>query len=247
MKNVFRIVATLLLSVVIVFAVGCTKSDDSNNGSNNNGGNNGGEVNGINFNGHAYVDLGLPSGTLWATCNIGATTPDGYGYYYAWGETQIKDVYNWTTYKYCNGSFDQLTKYCDKANFGYNDYTDNLTILESNDDAASFHWGGDWHIPNRAQWQELFENTNSVFTNQNGVDGLLFTASNNCYLFLPAAGVRYESELSNHNKYGHYWSNSIDTSSPDNACYFFFSSNYSSMNVGLRDFGFSIRPVCSAK
>ena len=86
---------------------------------------------------HAYVDLGLPSGTLWATCNVGADTPEGYGDYFAWGETQPKDVYNWSNYQYCNGSHDQLTKYCNNSSYGYNGFTDNLTTLQPGDDAAT--------------------------------------------------------------------------------------------------------------
>ncbi len=84
-------------------------------------------------NGHAYVDLGLPSGTLWATCNIGATKPEEYGDYFAWGETSTKDTYDWTTYKYSKGDEDELTKYCDDSdygyNYGYNGFTDSLNTL----------------------------------------------------------------------------------------------------------------------
>ena len=95
-------------------------------------------------NGHEYVDLGLPSGTLWATCNIGANTPEEYGDYFAWGETQTKDTYSWSTYQYANGTFwqdPQLTKYCTDANYGYNGFTDNLTTLQASDDPATANWG----------------------------------------------------------------------------------------------------------
>lgn len=77
-----------------------------------------------------YVDLGLPSGTLWATCNVGADTPEGYGDYFAWGETQPKTTYNWSTYRYCNGDYVKLTKYCGNSSYGYNGFTDDLTVLQ---------------------------------------------------------------------------------------------------------------------
>ena len=83
---------------------------------------------------HAYVDLGLPSGLLWATCNVGANAPEEYGDYFAWGETQPKDYYDWSTYQYCNGSENTLTKYCWYSGNGYNGYTDNLIILQPEDD-----------------------------------------------------------------------------------------------------------------
>ena len=78
---------------------------------------------------HDYVDLGLPSGILWATCNVGAFTPEDYGDYFAWGETQPKDMYNWSTYQYCNGSGTTFTKYCSNSDYGYSGFTDNLTTL----------------------------------------------------------------------------------------------------------------------
>ena len=78
--------------------------------------------------GHEYVDLGLPSGTLWATCNVGADTPEGYGDYFAWGETEPKEVYSWETYKWCNGDEYSMTKYCTNSQYGYNGFTDGSTI-----------------------------------------------------------------------------------------------------------------------
>ena len=86
-------------------------------------------------NGYGYVDLGLS--VKWATCNVGANNPEDYGDYFAWGETTTKDTYNWSTYKYCNGDYDLLTKYCNKSSYGNNGFTDNKTQLELSDDAAS--------------------------------------------------------------------------------------------------------------
>ena len=84
-------------------------------------------------NGHEWVDLGLPSGTKWATCNVGATKPEEYGNYYAWGETETKTTYNWSTYKWCNGSAETQTKYCTNSDYGT---VDNKTVLDLEDDAA---------------------------------------------------------------------------------------------------------------
>ena len=108
---------------------------------------------------HEYVDLGLPSGLLWATCNVGATSPEDYGDYFAWGETQPKDTYEWSTYQYCNGSYNTLTKYCSNSSYGYNGFTDNLTTLLPEDDAATANWGGNWRMPTKEEFQELYNNT----------------------------------------------------------------------------------------
>ena len=144
---------------------------------------------------HDYVDLGLPSGMLWATCNVGANAPEDNGDYFAWGETQPKDVYNWDTYQYCMGSYNTLTKYCTRSDYGFNGFTDNLTILLPEDDAATANWGNGWRMPTIEEWQELYQNTTHTWTTQNGVNGRLFTASNGSSLFLPAAGYRNNSSL----------------------------------------------------
>ena len=90
-------------------------------------------------NGHEYVDLGLPSGTKWATCNVGASSPEDYGEYYAWGETETKSTYDWRTYKWCKGSNDTMTKYCTSSSSGT---VDNKTVLDPEDDVAHVKWGG---------------------------------------------------------------------------------------------------------
>ena len=192
---------------------------------------------------HAYVDLGLPSGTLWATCNVGADTPEGYGDYFAWGETQPKTTYNWITYRYCNGSFDQLTKYCSNSSYGYNGFTDDLTVLQPNDDAATANWGGGWCMPTEAQWRELCQNTTATWTTQNGVNGRLFTASNGSSLFLPAAGYRWDGELYYAGDFGDYWSSSLDTDNPSDAWYFDFNSYNTFVGSGGRYYGISVRAV----
>ena len=196
---------------------------------------------------HAYVDLGLPSGTLWATCNVGANVPEEYGDYFAWGETQPKDVYNWDTYQYCMGSYNTLTKYCNDPNFGYNGFTDNLTTLLPEDDAATANWGDGWRMPTRQEWQELLNNTTVTWTQQNGVNGRLFTALNGNSIFVPVAGYRLNDGLEDVGWYGYYWSSWLYTDSPLLAWYFSFSSNYNNMSGNARICGFSVRAVRSAR
>ena len=195
---------------------------------------------------HAYVDLGLPSGLLWATCNVGANAPEEYGDYFAWGETTPKDTYDWSNYQYCMGTNNTLTKYCNRSNWGYNGFTDNLTTLEPSDDAATANWGDGWRMPTKAEFQELYNNTTVIWTQQNGVNGRLFTAANGNSLFLPAAGYRYDSSLDSAGSRGIYWSSSL-YSSPNRAWDFYFSSgNYDVYDNG-RVCGYTVRPVRSAR
>ncbi len=201
-------------------------------------------------NGHEYVDLGLPSGTLWATCNVGASKPEGYGNYYAWGETKTKtsNTYDWSTYKYANGAYDKLTKYCNESNYGNNGFTDDLTALQSGDDPATANWGSGWRTPSKSQWDELLANTTNQWTTKNGVKGRLFTSKKNGQsVFLPAAGTRWDSELYDAGSYGLYWSRSLDTGYPNNAWRLNFNSDYCSMSYVSRSHGQSVRPVRSAR
>ena len=197
--------------------------------------------------GYEYVDLGLPSGTLWATCNVGASKPEGYGNYYAWGETNTKSTYNWFTYKYANGNYDKLTKYCNKSDYGSNGFTDKLTTLQSGDDPATANWGSGWQTPSKAQWDELLANTTNQWTTRNGVKGRLFTSKKNgLAVFFPAAGDRWGSELYSAGSYGYYWSRSLYTDYPGNAWYLYFDSDYCGMYYSGRYRGLSVRPVRSA-
>ena len=193
---------------------------------------------------HEYVDLGLPSGLLWATCNVGADTPEGYGDYFAWGETAPKDYYDWDTYQYCMGSYNTMTKYCNNASYGYNGFTDNLTTLLPEDDAATANWGSGWRMPTKEEWQELLDNTAVTWTQQGGVNGRLFTASNGNSLFLPAAGCRWDDELFDVGDGGYYWSSSLNTDYPSDAWSFnFYSGNYGMYGSSRRLYGFTVRPV----
>lgn len=139
---------------------------------------------------HECVDLGLPSGLLWATTNIGADIPEQVGSYFSWGETASKSVYNWGTYKYANGSQNTLTKYCNDGSYGNVDYKD---VLDSNDDAATVNWGSPWRTPTLSETQELISNCTWKLTSQNGVSGYQATGPNGNSIFFPAGGVKQET------------------------------------------------------
>lgn len=192
---------------------------------------------------HEFVDLGLPSGTLWATCNVGASSPEEYGDYFAWGETQAKSDYSWDTYQYCEGSSSTLTKYCYQSDYGYNGFTDNLTELLPEDDAATANWGDEWQMPSSEQIEELLNNTTTTWTTKGDVYGRLCTSSNGNSIFLPAAGYRVLTELDGAGIIGSYWSCSLGTSDSYYPCslYFFVVNIY--RNNAVRACGRTIRPV----
>jgi hypothetical protein len=179
-----------------------------------------------------WVDLGLPSGLLWATRNVGASSPTDYGNYYAWGETSPKSVYDLDTYRYYNSSTDSFSKYTG---------SDGLTILQPGDDAATANYGG--RTPPKEEWQELTNNTTSQWITINGVNGRCFTGSNGNSLFLPAAGIRWGSSLDVAGSYGDYWSSSLYTDGPDFAWRFYFHSVYQIVDGGHRLSGFTVRAV----
>ena len=166
------------------------------------------------LNDHEWVDLGLPSGTLWATCNIGASNPEGYGNYYAWGETSVKSRYDWSTYIWCTGNDHSMTKYCTEPDWGLDGFVDSLTILEPCDDAATANWGADWRMPTKDEWDELYGKTTCMWTTQNGVEGRLLTGSNGNSVFLPATGFFLDGELICPNL-GIYWSSSLHLGFPE--------------------------------
>ena len=196
----------------------------------------------------AYADLGLPSGTLWATCNIGATSPEDYGDYFAWGETEPYDengktTFNESTYKWCNGSSSTLTKYNTSSSDGT---VDNKTELDLEDDAAYVNWGSSWRMPSKAQFDELINSsyTTTEWTSVNGVNGRLITSkTNGNSIFLPAAGYRDGTSLNLAGSSGYYWSRSLDTSYPYYARRLGFGSSIIFTSSGDRYLGRSVRPV----
>ena len=196
-------------------------------------------------NGHDYVDLGLPSGRKWATCNVGATTPEGHGDYFAWGETRPKSNYEWSTYKYCKGSENTLTKYCNESDYGYNGFTDNKTTLDLSDDAARANWGGKWRMPTQAEQDELRNNCTWTWTTRNGINGYKVTSkTNGNSIFLPAAGYRYGTSVNDVGSNGDYWSSSLYESNPYYACSSYFDSGNVDWDIYYRYYGHTVRAVC---
>ncbi|MCI7429820.1 MAG: DUF1566 domain-containing protein [Bacteroidales bacterium] len=192
-------------------------------------------------NGHEWVDLGLS--VKWATCNVGATKPEEYGDYYAWGETEPKTNYNWSTYKWCSGSAETQTKYCTDSSYGT---VDNKTTLELEDDAAHVNWGGAWRMPTDAEWTELRENCTWTWTIKNGVNGYeVKSEANGNSIFLPAAGYRRSGDVTHAGYDGNYWSSSLYTDNPGNAWGVYFNSDYvgRSRSGSGRGYGRSVRPV----
>ena len=202
----------------------------------------------LSFVAHEYVDLGLS--VKWATCNVGASSPEEYGDYYAWGETETKSNYAWSTYKWCNdGRHNKQTKYCTRSNYGT---VDDKTVLDPEDDVAHVKWGRSWRMPTDLEMAELRENCIWTWTTLEGKNGYKVTSKKNGNsIFLPAAGCRSSYSIVDADSYGYYWSSSLDTGSPyyawsvyfnlDNVDwgYVVWSNNYSS-----RFYGLSVRPVC---
>ena len=236
-------VQLFLMAFVAVLCVGlvsCNKDDDKNSTAGGNGSGTGMSTT------DDWVDLGLPSGLLWATRNIGASSPEGYGDYFSWGDTQPKSDYGWGNYRYANGGHCELTKYCSNSYFGYNDFSDDLTLLLPEDDAATANWGDSWRTPTKDEWQELLDNTTSTWFTLNGVSGRLFTASNGNNLFLPAAGSVASSQPDDVGWEAYYWSASLDVDAPYNAWIFSFYGNGQSIDRDTRHTGESVRAVRSA-
>ncbi len=192
--------------------------------------------------GHDFVDLGLPSGTLWATCNVGAVMPEEIGYYFAWGETEPKDSYSWSNYKYCYQIENALTKYCYNAQFGLNYFTDNLMILEPEDDAATVNWGNDWRTPSQADVDELWQNTTSTIIIQNEMIGILLTATNGNSIFFPFSGYMVDEGVVQYFNIGLYWTNTLSDNSPKNAERYGFGMGNGPF-VSKRSYGHVVRPV----
>ena len=188
------------------------------------------------------VDLGLS--VYWGTTNIGASKPEDYGDYYAWGETEPKESYSWSTYKYGTSSSGPFFKYNTSDSYGT---VDNKTVLEPEDDVASVKLGGEWRMPTDAEWTELRTKCTWTWTtnyNGTGVKGQIVTATNGNSIFLPAAGYRRDTKLYDAGSYGYYWSSSLNTDKPSIAWYVNFNSGtVRRRDYGYRSYGQSVRPV----
>lgn len=192
------------------------------------------------------VDLGLS--VKWATCNVGANKPEEYGDYYAWGETEPKDFYFWDTYKYCDGTYNSLTKYTDSA-YGKDGFSDNKSVLDPEDDVAHVKWGGNWRIPTKEELEELRTKCTWTSTTLNGVKGYSVTSNVDGYtdrsIFLPATGMRIRQWTENTDTIGRFWGNSIVTGDDYDAVYldFDFSRGPGRFSI-IRCLGQCVRPVC---
>ena len=185
-------------------------------------------------NGHGFVDLGLPSGTLWATCNVGATSPEQAGLYFAWGETA-----GYTTEQIENGERSFKKEY-----YKASDISADLTLEQ---DAAHVHMGGNWRMPTKAEWQDLIDNCNVMWTddyNGTGVSGYIFTSKvNGNSVFFPAAGACYGSSVEETEQDGFYSSTSRYSSLYAWGLGFHYEYRGLCFNY-LRYSGKSVRGVC---
>ena len=187
------------------------------------------------------VDLGLS--VYWGTTNIGASNPEDYGDYYAWGETEPKEKYSWSTYKFGTSESGPFSKYNTRSSYGS---IDNKTVLEPEDDVASVKLGGKWRMPTDAEWEELVAKcTWTWVTNYNGsgINGRLVEATNGNSIFLPAAGGWDASDLFGAGYYGYYLSSSLNSDEPASAWAFAFNSDDVARYSFYRCLGQSVRPV----
>ena len=208
---------------------------------------------------HEYVDLGLPSGVLWATCNVGASVPGDPGLYFAWGETtgytsDINDghLFDIGSYKWCNGGYGTITKYCTDSSRGI---VDNKKVLDLEDDAAYVNWGGKWRMPTDTEINELIEYTKISSTTQDGIDGYKLTSwKNGKSIFFPCGGFRENNTIqyrSGQNIYPrvYLWSSNLYLS--NQSCASVVIINYTGTNKEthfncsnwLREDGIPVRPV----
>ena len=199
------------------------------------------------------VDLGLPSGIKWASCNLGASSPTDFGDYYAWGETSPKSDYSWSTLKYSDTRGDHFSKYVPSKQSSYWDYwsgsssPDNKTKLDYSDDAARAKWGGSWRMPTVAEWEELRTNCTWIWDTEGVKSGgggfRVKSKTNGNSIFLPAAGHKDGTLLIDLGTMGFYWSSSLKTEFPSCAYSVRFLFGYIYKSDYERCNGFSVRPV----
>ena len=210
----------------------------------------------VSSSGNEWVNLGLPSGLLWASCNVGASNPEDFGDYFAWGETTPKPDYNWSTYRYCHldNNIAKMTKYCKDSYSGHNGYSDTLTVLQPGDDAATAYLGDGARTPTYYEWKELRDNCTFVWTTENGVNGYRVTGPNNNSIFLPAADTHLTPIGHYLNNSGCYWSSSLGldwdcgiNNLTTYAWVFGFRESGTYDSRTLRYMGMTVRAVHSAK
>lgn len=219
---------------ILVSGESNTSGGSTNSGNNNNNGGNSDA---------RRVDLGLS--VCWASCNVGANSPEEYGDYYAWGDTEEMTYYGWTSYKW-GDNYTTLTKYCTDSSFSYDGAVDNKTILEPEDDVAHVKWGDSWRMPTSEEVQELISHCNWERTTLNNVNGWRVMGGNGNEIFIPAAGYYHYGEIYDSGLFGYYWSASLYWSYNPDAFHLYFSY-YQDITYGLRTdlriYGFPVRPV----
>ena len=237
MKKLFLILAM----IVSVMLLACSPKDEDEN-NNSNGDNDNNIITGT-INGHDWIDLGLPSGLKWATCNIGANKPEEYGDYFAWAEISPKESY--TEYNYQHWADANGNGYWDVG-----ELTVNIDISGTQYDAATNNWGESWRMPTIDEMQELIDHCRWVRTQVNNIRGVKVIGPNGGSIFLPAASFRYGSSLYDAGSYGNYWSStpyydyygisanriifSIDDSS---------GSDFEYLDALDRFLGYTVRPI----
>lgn len=216
-------------------------------------------------NGYQWIDLGLS--VLWATCNVGATKPEEYGDYYAWGEVDTyyepgyaqektnthwksnkEKGYAWESYKWCDGSGTTINKYNNNDYYGL---VDNKRNLDINDDVAHIKWGGNWRMPTLSDFDELYEWCTRSWEKNNNVWGIRFTSERVGYegfsIFLPASGARDGNTIEYLNSGGFYWETTILDEQPSRACGFAFIKDKIEWRSPSRVNGLTVRAVCPKK
>lgn len=236
-------VCCLIISLIIVYCSGDDQLSDSNTSD---------PISTIEtpvsgyYNNYSYVDLGLPSGLKWATHNVGTRKVEQFGKYFAWGEIVEADEYNWDYYKFCNGSFETITKYCNNRCYGGEDGKEQL---ESCDDVASMIWGGSWRMPTDAEWRELHINCSWKWTDSymgSGTPGCIMTSKKNGNsIFLPAGGYCEGKGIVLYNVCGFYWSSTLSGGCSNAQVFRIADDDVKRVNdYYYRCYGMSVRPVC---
>lgn len=198
------------------------------------------------------IDLGLPSGTLWATCNVGAARPSDAGLFFAWGETTGHEadpsdgyLFNWENYLWAEviGEDTYFTKYCTDSSRGLDGFSDGKTELDPEDDAAYVNWGSQWRMPSKEQQDELKSECTWTWTTMDDVNGYEVTGPNGNSIFLPETGWRIDDMLL---EGGAFWSRSTDPESDGGAFYIGFDS-WGEYIYGGRLDGQCVRPVVNTE
>ena len=239
MKNALKLLSLALCLGTLTLA-SCQKEEPIDNNNNNSNIDDPDPVipDTITVNGHDAINLGLS--VRWATYNVGASSSEEYGEYYAWGETETKTEYQWSNYKF-GPNYYSLTKYCTKDSYGT---VDNKIVLEPEDDVAHVKWGEGWRMPTADEFQELRKNCRWKLTTKNEVNGYEITGANGNSIFLPFAGYQSTSGATSVGTIGFYFSSSLNTYTPDEAFYLWGDRfSYGVSDQGYRQNGLPIRPV----